>query len=185
MTLGKIPIKHTYRPAQIICDVLTLAGLVIIAKKAFDTLAQTRGFLGYVSLFSLLFPAAGIGMCIAYLILTFKSLRFGKYNVTRQNAQNVYNWWAFSLALIKLPIIMVLFEMEYSFSVWSMTGRAPFGVMILLYVLLAVILIRLTAHRLAALTAVKREQKDDHAAIKIKARVVEKKKNDEDQGEHS
>lgn len=174
MTLGKIPIKHTYRPAQIICDVLSLAALVIITKNAFDTLVQTRGFLAYVSYISLLFPLFGIGMCAAYLILTFKSLKFGKYKVTRQNAQSVYNWWAFSLALIKLPIFMVLFELEYAFAVWAMNGVAPFSMVILLYILLAVILIRLTVHRLAALTAVKREKKDD-TAIKVKAKVADKK----------
>lgn len=185
MTIGKITIKHTYRPAQIICDVLTLAGLVIIVKNAVDTLAQTRLFLGYVSLVSLVFPAAAIGMCAAYLILTCKSLKFGKYKITKQNAQNVYNWWAFSLALIKLPVFMALFEGEYMFHVLAMTGKMPFSMLMLLYLLLTVIIIRLTAHRITDLTVVRHEKNDDSAAIKIKAKVVDRKKDDEDQGEHS
>lgn len=180
MTIGNIPIKHTYRPAQIICDVLTLAGLVIIAKNAFDTLADTKGFLGYVSLVSLLFPAAALGMIAAYLILTCKSLKFGKYKITKKNAQSVYNWWAFSLALIKLPLFMVVFELEYSFTVWAITGRTPISMMILLYALLAVILIRLTAHRLAALTEVKRAEADNSSAIRIKTKVADKNKDDEE-----
>lgn len=180
MTIGKIPIKHTYRPAQIICDVLSLAALVIITKNAFDTLFQTRAFLAYVSYISLLFPAAGAAMCAAYLVLTCKSLKFGKYKVTRQNAQGFYNWWAFSLALIKLPLFMILFELEYSFTVWAVTGSAPISVMTVLYALLAVILIRLTVHRLAALTEVKRERNDDSTAIRIKTKVADKN-NDDDQ----
>lgn len=175
MKIGNVEIRRTYRPARIVCDVVTLAALVVVTKNAADLLMQTKNFLGFVGALPLLFPAAGIGMCAAYIILTFKSLKFKRYKITKQNAQNVYDWWAFSLSLVKVPLLLAMFEGEYQFLYWAVTGKSRFGIALLLYILLAVIIIRLMIHRIRSLTVVKKVQKDE-STVKVKARTADEDK---------
>lgn len=170
MKIGDIEIKRTYRPTRIVCDVVSLAALVVIVKNACDLLV-TRKFLGFVGVLPLLFPAIGIGLCAAYALLTFRSRKFRRYKITKINAQSVYERWAFSLALAKVPLLIALFEGEYMFLYWAATGRSKFSVMILVYVLLSVIIIRLMMHRIRSLTALRKVQKDDDKVVKVRAKV--------------
>lgn len=171
MKIGNCEIKRTYRPARIICDVVSFAALMVVIAIAVNLFAEIRFFLGdLVRASILLFPAVGVGLCAAYVILTFRSLGFKRYKITKQNAQDVYDWWAFSLALVKIPLLLALLEGEFMFRSWAYTGERSFSIWIVLYVLLAFIIIRLAAHRIKALTAVKKVE-NDNSAVKVKVRV--------------
>ncbi len=169
MKIGDIEIKRTYRPTRIVCDAASLAALVVIVKNGLDLLI-TRKFLGFAGVLPLLFPAVGIGLCVAYVLLTFRSRKFKRYKITKLNAQSVYERWAFSLALAKVPLLIALFEGEYMFLYWAATGQSKFSVMIPVYVLLSVIIIRLMMHRIKSLTAFKKVQKDDKV-VKVRAKI--------------
>lgn len=172
--LGGVEIKRTYRPTRIVCDIISLALLVVIIKITIDLMKLSR-FVAGIGILPLLFPIAGFGMCAAYVFLTFKSLKFNKYKITKQNAQRVYDWWAFSLSLVKVPLLLALFEGEYMYRVWAYDiANSRFSIWVLLYPLLAVIIMRLSAHRIKALTAVKKTEKDS-SAVKVKAKLADDK----------
>lgn len=170
--IGGVEIRRTYRPARIICDVVSLAVLVVIVMIAYNLITAPERFEDGVWIMPLLFPAAGIGLCAAYVVLTFKSLKFKRYKITGENAQSVYDWWAFLLSLAKVPLLLALFEGEYQIRDLVMTGEMRFGIAFLLYLLLTVIIIRLMTHRIKALTAVKKARKDE-STVKVKARIAD------------
>ena len=170
--IGGVEIKRTYRPTRIVCDVVTLTLLIVLIKITID-LMKYSSFVEGVGILPLLFPIVGFGMCAAYVLLTFRSLKFGKYKITKQNAQRVYDWWAFSLSLVKVPLLFAMSEGEYMYYVWvSDIRNSSFSIWILLYLLLAVIIMRLSAHRIKALTAVKKSAKDNNA-VKVRARLAD------------
>lgn len=171
--IGGIEIKRTYRPTRIVCDVVSLAMLVVIIINTLDLMRFSR-FAAGIGILPLLFPLAGFGMCAAYIILTFRSLKFGKYKITKQNAQSVYDWWTFSLSLVKVPLLFALFDGEYMYLGWAEHGRTKFSFLIFVYLVLALIIIRLTRHRLKSLTAVKKSAKDN-SAVKVRAKVIDDK----------
>lgn len=173
MKIGNVEIKRTYRPTRIICDVVSLAALVVVTVVAGDLFSKIIYFLGFLGRLSiLLFPAVGIGLCVLYVIFTFKSLKFKRYKITKQNAQKVYDWWAFSLALAKIPLLLALIEGEFMFRSWAYSGKMTFSVWILLYVILTLIIMRLADHRIKSMTAVK-VQESGGSAVKVKVKVVD------------
>lgn len=171
MKIGNVQVKRTYRPARVICDIASLAAVVVIITMS-SGLFGVYKFLGFLGAPSFLIPAAAVGICAAYVILTFKSLKFKRYKITANNAQNVYNWWAFALSLVKLPLLLALFEWMLIYAEWAATGEKKFSFVILLYVLLAVIIIRLLLHRIATLT---KEEKNtaDSSVVKVKAKIAD------------
>lgn len=169
--IGNIEIKRTYRPTRIICDIVSLAMLVVITINTLDLMKFAK-FAAGVGILPLLFLLIGLGMCAAYVFLTFKSLNFKRYKITKQNAQKVYDWWAFSLSLVKVPLMLALFDAEYMYLDWAEDGELAFSVWGLLFLMLAVIIIRLSAHRIKALTAVKKIKKDD-SAVKVRAKLAD------------
>ena len=169
--INDIEIKRTYRPTRIVCDIVSLAMLVVIVVNTLD-LMRFSTFAAGIGILPWLFPLAGFGMCAAYVFLTFKSLKFGKYKITKQNAQSVYEWWAFSLSLVKVPLLFALFEGEYMYLSWAEHGKTSFSFLIFAYLLLALIIIRLMSHRFKALTAEKKTAKDN-STVKVKARLAE------------
>lgn len=173
MKIGNVEIKRTYRPARIVCDVISLALVVVIVILAINQIVTTYRFLwGKGIVLSLLFPLAGVGMCVVYTVLVLKGAKFKRYNITKQNAQSVYDWWAFALALVKLPLLMALIEGEFIYSEWAAEGHAGFSLIIVLYLLLAVIIIRLMLHRIKTLTAVKKAESGD-SAVKVKVKIAD------------
>lgn len=172
--IGNIEIKRTYRPTRIVCDVVTLALLIVLIKITVD-LMKYSSFVEGVGILPLLFPFAGFAMCGAYVFLTFKSLKLKRYKITPQNAQPVYDWWAFSLSLVKVPLLFAMSEGEYMYYVWASDIRnSSFSIWILVYLLLAVIILRLMSHRFKALTAVKKTAKNEDA-VKVRAKLADDK----------
>lgn len=170
--IGGVEIKRSYRPTRMICDIVSLLPLVMIIKITID-LMKLSGIAEGIGILPLLFPIAGISLCAVYVFLTFKSLKFGKYKITKLNAQRVYDWWAFSLSLVKVPLLFALFEGEYMYRVWAYDIKnSGFSLWILVYLFLAVIIMRFSAHRIKSLTAAKKPAKDS-GAVKVKARLAD------------
>lgn len=176
MKIGKFPVKRTYKPARIISDALSLVVAYVIVSSTihfFPTYKATvneilseawlagdmRLFykyeesLAYRQYSAWIFPALVAAVFAAYLILTLKSRKLARYNITKQNAQSVYDWYAFAVSLCKLPILLALLDAMYITHQRLMFNYVSvFSVQMILYVVLVVIIIRLSVHRIKALT---------------------------------
>lgn len=176
--LGGVEVKRTYRPARIICDVISLAGVIVIVKIA-NGLFVTGKFLGWVGTgFPLLFILAAVGICVAYVLCCFTGGKFEKYTITKKNAQSVYDWWTFLLSLVKIPLLLALLNGEFMFRNWAAVGKAGSVIPLVLDALIAAVILRLMKHRITSLTKVKKENSDD-SAVKVKAKLADEEK-DED-----
>lgn len=171
--IGGVEIKRTYRPARIICDVITFVLLIIIGKIGLD-LTFTAKFLGWTGLLvPLAFPAAGIALCVAYIKLSFRGMRFGRLKITNQNAQKIYEWWTFSMSLVKIPLMLALFNGEFIYRDWAGTGQ-PIGINIpiIIDVLFAALIVWFSIRRMKALCEVKKPVKND-SAVKVKVKIAD------------
>lgn len=190
MKIGKFPVKHSYKPARIISDVLSLAIAFVIvnstliffahykqeSKVDVDTIYALIKKYGKWWLlnrhkFAWMFPGLVAGIFITYLILVLKNHKFAKFSVTKQNAQAAYDWYAFAVSLCKIPLLLCVFNVMYIYQQRMFFNDVNvFSPSILLYVLVIVIIIRLSVHRIKALTkpAAKKEESGG-----VKARIVE------------
>lgn len=199
MKIGKFPVKHSYKPARIISDALSLvmAYAVVSSTLHFFTLykdtinpilneALLKGdmklvykyeeSLAYRQYSAWIFPALLVGLFAAYLILTLKSHKFAKYKITKQNAQAVYDWYAFAVSLCKLPIQLCIIEMMYIVHQRLMFNKVSlFSVQMIIYAMVVVIIIRLSVHRIKALTKTETKKTETGG---VKARIVEEDNND-------
>lgn len=199
MKIGKFPVKRTYKPARIISDALSLVVAYVIVsstihffptyKITVNEILNEAWLSGDMRLFykyeesltyrqysAWVFPALVIAVFAAYLILTLTSRKFAKYNITKQNAQGVYDWYAFTVSLCKLPILLALLDAMYIVHQRLMFNNVSiFSVQMILYVVLAIIIIRLSVHRIKAMTkpAAKKEKSGG-----VKAKIVDEKEND-------
>lgn len=193
MKIGKYPVKRSFKISRIVSDVLSLGIAVIIFSATANFITQYRIMLqkigaegvaeiesGYISAFSwsywlaLIFPVLVIGVFAAYLILTLTSRKFAKYNVTKRNAQSVYDWYAFGASVCKIPIFMGIFDIMYIFH-QRMLGVdiSLFSMQILLGIVIVAIIIRFTVHRIRKITETKDNVKSADDSI-VKIRVVDK-----------
>lgn len=179
--IGGIEVKRRFTPARIVCDVVSLAAALVIVVIGVQHIMIVSSYASPLGLAVLLvFPVCAVGICAAYLKLTLKSREFKRYKITKQNAQSVYDWWAFSLSLAKIPLLLALFNAEFIFR--DLTNFKPadlFNIPIILEVLLAVIIMRLARHRLARLTEVKKAEKGEEA-VKVKVRIADEPKDSDD-----
>lgn len=177
MTIGGVEVKRRFRPARIVCDVISLAAALVIVVTSFRHIGQVYQIVtppGLILLF--VFPVCAVGICAAYLTLTLKSRGFKRYRITKQNAQSVYDWWAFSLSLAKIPLLFAVFNAEFVFK--DLTEVNPlnlFSVSNILNVLLVIIIMRFSRHRLIKLTEAE-EVRNDDPEIKIKVKIADEDK---------
>lgn len=178
MKIGGVEVKRRFTPARIVCDAVSLAAALVIVVIGVQHIAMVSSYAAPLGLAVLLvFPVCAVGICAAYLKLTLKSREFKRYKITKQNAQSVYDWWAFSLSLAKVPLLLALFNTEFIFR--DLTNFKPadlFNIPIILEILLTVIIMRLARHRLVRLTEVKKVAEND-SEVKVKVRVA-----DDDEG---
>lgn len=193
MKISKYPVKHSYKISRLLCDVFSLAFAVLIFSVTAGFISQYRemlrkigaqgvaeiesGYIGSLSwgyLFALIFPAAVLAVFAVYLILTLKSSKFAKYNVTKQTAQKVYDWYAFAASLCKIPALMGIFDAMYIFQNRMLGVKVSlFSVQIVLDILITAIIIRFTIHRIKTITEAGGSV-ESSGAIAVKAKVVEK-----------
>ena len=188
MKIGKYPVKHSYKLARIISDVLSLAIAYLILNATLNFFTQYKiainkignenmmivyeyGYsLAYRQYFAWIFPGLVLAVFAVYLILTLKSHKFEKYNVTKQNAQAVYDWYAFAVSLCKLPLFLGIFDMMYIFHQRMMFNRVSlFSIQLILDVFIILIIVRLSVHRIRALTRTEKpEKKAESGGVKAK-----------------
>lgn len=173
MKLGKITVRRSYKPSRIICDVISLAGTAVI-------LYLTGHFINGENIVrecipaALVFPALAIGIIAVYAVLTLKNHPFKKYDITKKNAQEIYDWYAFSVSLVKLPALLIVFESMLTFQEISL-GIAVnlLNLRLLLYAVLIAVIIRMAVHRVKTLA--RKEAASD--ATRVRAVAVDE--NDE------
>ena len=187
MKIGKYPVKHSYKLARIISDVLSLAIAYLILNATLNFFTQYKlainkigsenlsivykyGYsLAYRQYFAWIFPGLVLIVFAVYLILVLKSHRFAKYNVTKQNAQAVYDWYAFAVSLCKLPLFLGIFDVMYIFHQRMMFNMVSlFSIQLILDVFIIVIIVRLSIHRIRWLTHDEKPQKADSGGVKAK-----------------
>lgn len=178
MKIAKYPVKHSYKIARLVSDVLSLGIMVLIFTTAARFIGEYREMLYMIGennieiieneynsgfsheyLWVIIFPIAAMGIIAAYLVLTLKNHKFNKFNITKQNAQSVYNWYAFCVSICKIPLLMGIFDIMYNFNL-KMFGEKVnlFGFQFVIDVLLILIIIRLTVHRIKKITESEKEE---------------------------
>ncbi len=195
MTVNGIEVKRRYKPARIISDVVSLlitAAVVFMTVTFFpeyrfavntnpnvnELVMKYREGLATRQYIAWIFPALAAAVFAAYLILTLKSCKFAKYNITKQNAQNVYDWYAFAVSLVKIPLLLIVFDYMYIVQQRLMFKNASlFNVQIVLYALVTVIIIRLSIHRIRGLSKTEKPPETERGGVK--ARLADDEDNKE------
>lgn len=193
MKIGKYPVKCSFKVSRIVSDVLSLGIAVLIFSVTFGFIAQYRNMLqqigedgiaaienDYIGAFSwsywfaLIFPALATGVFAAYLILTLTSRKLEKFNITKRNAQEVYDWYAFCVSVCKIPILMGTFDIMYIFQRRMLGDNISlFSMQILLDIVIVAIIIRFTVHRIRKITEINDNAKSADDSV-VKVRVVDK-----------
>lgn len=168
MKIGKYPVKHSYKIARLVSDLLSIGIAVLIFGAAAQFVEDYHDMLrmigsdgvelieseysaGFSSryLWVYLFPALVIAVFAAYMILTLKSHKFEGHNITRTNAQNVYNRYTFCVSVCKIPLLMGIFDVMYIFTSRMFGEKTSFfSFQLIIDALLILIIIRLTIHRI-------------------------------------
>ena len=199
MKIGKYPVKHTYRLPRIIADVLSLGFVVLIVSATFsffqtyedfysmfdtnnstamETLLKNDPNYEWKQHLAWIFPALAIAVLIVYIVLVLKSHRLSRFSVNKRNAQRCYDAYAFGASLCKIPALMIVFDMMCIVQdklLMSMYGLSWFSWLTLLCVVLIMIIVRYTMHRLAGITAKPKAAKSD--AVQVKAVIANKDDN--------
>lgn len=198
MKISKYPIKHSYKLARIISDVISFAiaflivnatlnffpaykrAINIIGSENIEEFVREYGYsLTYRQYFAWIFPALVLGIFAAYLILVLKNHKFAKYNITKQNAQSVYDWYAFAVSLCKLPLLLGVFDIMYIFQQRMMFNKVSlFSVQVILDAVIIAIIIRLSVHRIRGLT-METEPIKNESSGGVKAKLADDDDNDE------
>ena len=189
MKIGKYPVKHSYKLARIISDVLSLAIAYLIFNATLNFFKQYKlainrmgievvyqyGYsLAYRQYFAWIFPIMVLAVFVTYLILVLKSHRFAKYDITKQSAQAVYDWYAFAVSLCKLPLLLGIFDMMYIFHQRMMFNKVSlFSMQLILDVFIVIILVRLSVHRIRWLTRTETPEKTTESGG-VKAKIADK-----------
>ncbi len=193
MKIGKYPVKRSFRIARIVSDVFSLGIAVVIFSVTVNFIAQFQAMLrqigsegvsaiesDHIAAFSwsywlaLIFPALVVGVFAAYLILTMTSRKFTKYNITKRNAQSVYNWYAVCVSVCKIPVLMGIFDIMYIFHQRMLgVNISLFSMQILLDIVIVAIIIRFTVHRIRTITKPEDNVKSADDSV-VKVRVVDK-----------
>lgn len=189
MKIGKYPVKPSFRIARIISDVLSLGIAVLIFSVTVNFIRQFRMMLqkigaegvseiedGYISGFSwsywlsLIFPALVVGVFAAYLILTLTSRKMSGFNITKRTAQDVYDWYAFSVSVCKIPVFMGIFDIMYIFHQRMLGDKISFfSLQVLLDIVIVAIIIRFSIHRIRKITETESNERNaDDSVVKVR-----------------
>ncbi len=174
MKIGKYPVKHSYKIPRIISDVFSVGLAVFICSVEImfltvyeDTLTR---YIGEEQLQTLAQTDGSIAVFAAYLILVLKSHRFKGLNVTKRNAQKVYDMYAMCVSLCKIPALMLISEMMMiTHNKMMMSEESWFTVQIVLDLLIIALLIAFFRRMLQRIT--EPEQTPEENTIKVKAVV--------------
>lgn len=192
MKIGKYPVKHSYKLPRLIADVFSLAFAVLIFSMTvsfFNSYDELLSHMNYrndnvttvVEQFDssfvwrqwivLIFPALAVAVFAVYLILTLKSHKLSKWNITKRSAQQCYDMYAFCVSLCKIPVLLAIFDIAYIThqKLLGNTQISWFSMQIILDILILAIIIRFTMHRIDTVTAPAEAPGQSSPAVRIKA----------------
>ena len=195
MKIGKYPVKRTYKISRLIADVFSLALTVLIFSATSSFLDSYEGLLASMNVsaenvasviqqndpslvwrhwLALIFPAAAVIIFAVYLILTLKSHKMSRVNLTKLTAQPVYDMYAFCAALCKIPALLAVFDLMYiaHHKLLGDTQTSWFSIQIILDVLIIAVIIRFCKHRIDTITAPRTPS--DTGVQRVKAVAVKK-----------
>lgn len=197
MKIGKYPVKHTYKVARIVSDVLSLGLVVLIVSATFAFLESYEHFYSLIDTsneaalealrqndpdyewrqwLSLIFPVLAVAVLVAYIVLVLKSHKLSRYDVNKRNAQRCYDAYAFGASLCKIPVLLIVFDIMCIVQdklLMSAYGFSWFSWLTLLSLLMIAMIVRYTMHRLAHITA--KPAAVSSNAVKVKAVAVSSK----------
>lgn len=190
MKIGKYPVKHTYKIPRLISDVFSV-GLAIficsveymfltvyedtlvryIGEEQLQALSQADSSIGWKHWTTLIFPALVLAVFAVYIFLVLKSHRFSSLNITKRNAQKVYDMYALCASLCKIPALMLISEMMMiTQNKLLMSEESWFTIQLVLDLFIIVLLISFFRRMILRFTAPV-ESTADSGAIKVKAVV--------------
>ena len=183
MKIGNFEVIYTHKPAKVISDFIALGITLFQFLSAGNftvkhpEIKQEMARMDFIMLWC--FPVVCVITLAVCLVLTFKSPRFEKYNITEDNAQSVFDWYVFAVSLCRLPIMFSLTDAELIVQERLITGgnKSLFSFTYILCALVLVIIIRFSMHRITSLTKTNNTEKNGRLFIKSEA--VDDNKEDE------
>ncbi|MBP0982673.1 MAG: hypothetical protein J6A19_03030 [Oscillospiraceae bacterium] len=190
MKIGKYPVKHTYKIPRLISDVFSV-GLAVficsveymfltvyedtlvryIGEEQLQALSQADSSIGWKHWTTLIFPVLVLAVFAVYIFLVLKSHRFSSLNITKRNAQKVYDMYALCASLCKIPALMLISEMMMiTQNKLLMSEESWFTIQLVLDLFIIVLLISFFRRMILRFTAPV-ESTADSGAIKVKAVV--------------
>lgn len=184
MKIAGFKVNFRYKPARIISDVLSL-GVCVFAVvttalfvERFPELKNPAFRADLVKLWA--FPVLMAVPFAVYFALVHTSHSFSKYSVTEANVQSVYEWYAFTVSLCKLPLLILIADLMTTFQArFSGSEVSWFSMNYILYILTAVIIIRFSMHRIKSLTKPADIPQQADSKIKVRVRTLD---NDDKKG---
>lgn len=191
MKIGKYPVKRSYNTARLIADVFS-AGLTVfifsveymfmtlyeqtltdyIGEENIAKLSVADPTIGWKHWITLVFPVAVLAVFAAYIILVNTSHRFSSLNLSKRNAQKVYDMYAMCVSLCKIPALMFINEMMIiTHNKMLMSDESWFSVQLVLDLLIVVMLILIFRRILIKLTAPAPSFSEAAEAVRVKAVV--------------
>ena len=174
MKIGKYPVKHSYKIPRIIADVFSVGLAVFICSveimfmTVYDDTLKT--YIGGEA--TLIFPAAVLAVFAVYIVLVLKSHRLKGFNVTKRNAQKLYDMYALCASLCKIPALMFISEMMMiTHNNMLMADEGWFTLQLVLDLLIIAILICLFRHLMQKMT--EPEVHEESTAVRMTAVVKE------------
>ncbi len=178
MKIAGFKVKFRYKPARIISDMLSLGVCLfavvstILFVERFPELKNIMFRADLVKLWA--FPAAMAVPIVVYAVLVHTNHSFSKYAVTAENAQSVYEWFAFAVSLCNLPLLILIADLMTTFQArLSGSEVSWFSMNYILYILLAAIIIRFSMHRIKSLTKPADKPQQAESRIKIRVRTLD------------
>lgn len=168
-----------YKPARLISDILSLVIVLFtfvnthLLEERYPELLNPIFRADLVKLW--VFPVLTLIPLAVYLVLILSNHRFEKYGVTADNAQSVYDWYAFTVSLCKLPILVLIADVMTIYQSRLVGGETSwFSIGYIFYALLFVIIIRFSMHRIRKLTEPPKSEEKPTDGIKVKAKISDK-----------
>jgi len=135
-------------------------------------LMQADSSLGWKHWLTLIFPAAVLAVFAVYIVLVLKSHRLKGFNVTKRNAQKLYDMYALCASLCKIPALMFISEMMMiTHNNMLMADEGWFTLQLVLDLLIIAILICLFRHLMQKMT--EPEVHEESTAVRMTAVVKE------------
>ncbi len=177
MKISGYTVRLRHKPARVICDVLSL-GVVIftfmstqIMIARYPELQNSAFRADHIKLWA--FPMIALLPLAAYLVLIFSNHRMKRYKITEENAQDVYDWFAFACSLCKLPVLVAIADAMITYQSRLLGQETPwFSIGYIFYALILAIIIRFSMHRIRKITEPPKSA-ETSSGIKVTAKIAE------------